>query len=198
MQGIYQMMNQIMFVYGPFQDAVVGVGRAFEVLDQVSDIREDPNAIAKPSFEHSVRFRDVSMEYEPGRPVLRGVDFEVAKGEKIAIVGETGSGKTTILNLMPRLYDITGGAIEVDGIDLRQLRITSLRDLVSMVPQEPLLFSTTVRDEVCDGFVVGGGVASILCSCMCSAWEKSGTGASPSRSTWPRARTTASRFSRSL
>ena len=151
MQSLYQMMNQIMFVYGPFQDAVVGVGRAFEVLDQVSDIREAPDAIAKPSFERSVRFLDVGMEYEPGRPVLRSVDLEVRKGEKIAIVGETGSGKTTILTLIPRLYDVTGGAVEIDGGDIRRLKLNSLRDLVSMVPQEPLLFSATVRENILYG-----------------------------------------------
>jgi ATP-binding cassette subfamily B protein len=151
MQGLYQMMNQIMFVYGPFQDAVVGVGRAFEVLDQVSDIREDPNAVAKPSFERSVRFREVSMQYEPDRPVLRSIDFEVRRGEKVAIVGETGSGKTTILNLIPRLYDVSEGAVEVDGIDVRQVKLVSLRDLVSMVPQEPLLFSATVRENILYG-----------------------------------------------
>jgi ABC-type multidrug transport system fused ATPase/permease subunit len=151
MQGLYQMMNQIMFVYGPFQDAVVGVGRAFQVLDQVSDIREPPNAVEKPSFDQGVRFRTVSMQYEAERPVLRAVDFEVRKGEKVAIVGETGSGKTTILNLIPRLYDVTDGTVEIDGIDVRQLKLASLRDLVSMVPQEPLLFSATVRENILYG-----------------------------------------------
>jgi ABC-type multidrug transport system fused ATPase/permease subunit len=151
MQSIYQMMNQIMFVYGPFQDAVVGVGRAFQVLDQTSEIKEAPNAIEKPSFEGAVRFRAVEFEYDAGRPVLRGIDFEVAKGEKVAIVGETGSGKTTVLNLIPRLYDVSGGAIEIDGEDVRQLKIVSLRDLISMVPQEPLLFSATVRENILYG-----------------------------------------------
>ena len=151
MQSLYQMMNEIMFVYGPFQDAVVGVGRAFQVLDQTPDIKESPNAIAKDAFEDAVRFRDVRIEYESGRRVLRGVNFEVRKGEKVAIVGETGSGKTTILNLLPRLYDVTSGSVEIDGIDVRELKIASLRDLISMVPQEPLLFSATVRENILYG-----------------------------------------------
>jgi len=151
MQGIYQMMNQIMFVYGPFQDAVVGVGRAFQVLDESSDITEAPDAIAKPSFDEAIRFRHVRFQYEPGRPVLDEIDFVVRKGEKIAIVGETGSGKTTILNMIPRLYDTTEGAIEIDGTDVRALKISALRDLVSMVPQEPLLFSATVRENILYG-----------------------------------------------
>ena len=151
MQAIYQMMNEIMFVYGPFQDAVVGVGRAFQVLDQKSDIQEAPDAVAKPSFEEAVRFRAVRFEYEGGRPVLGDIEIEVLKGEKVAIVGETGSGKTTILNLIPRLYDVTGGSVEIDGVDVRRLRIASLRDLVSMVPQEPLLFAATVRENILYG-----------------------------------------------
>lgn len=151
MQSLYQMMNQIMFVYGPFQDAVVGVGRAFQVLDQVSDVQDAPDAVTKPAFDSSVRFRDVTMQYDRGKPILRGVDFEVRKGEQVAIVGETGSGKTTILNLIPRLYDVTEGAVEVDGIDVRKVTLASLRDLVSMVPQEPLLFSTTIRENILYG-----------------------------------------------
>ena len=151
MQALYQMMNEMMFVYGPFQDAVVGVGRAFEVLEQTSDIEESPDALSKPSFDRSLRFRDVMLEYDADRPVLRGVDFEVLAGEKVAIVGETGSGKTTVLNLIPRLYDPTSGAVEIDGIDIRKLRISDARDLVSMVPQEPLLFSATVRENILYG-----------------------------------------------
>ena len=151
MQSLYQMMNEIMFVYGPFQDAVVGVGRAFQVLDQTPDIKESPNARAKGSFDDAVRFRDVRLEYEPGRPVLRGLNFAVRKGEKVAIVGETGSGKTTILNLLPRLYDVTSGSVQIDGIDVQELKIASLRDLISMVPQEPLLFSATVRENILYG-----------------------------------------------
>jgi subfamily B ATP-binding cassette protein MsbA len=151
MQGIYQMMNQIMFVYGPFQDAVVGVGRAFEVLDERSDITEAPDALGKPTFDEAVRFKHVRFSYESRRPVLDEIDFVVRKGEKIAIVGETGSGKTTILNLMPRLYDATEGAVEIDGQDVRSLKVVALRDLVSMVPQEPLLFSATVRENILYG-----------------------------------------------
>ncbi|MEX2159388.1 MAG: ABC transporter ATP-binding protein [Dehalococcoidia bacterium] len=151
MQAIYQMMNEIMFVYGPFQDAVVGVGRAFQVLDQEPDIREAPGAVDKPAFADAVRFRNVHFEYDSGRAVLDDIDIVVRKGEKVAIVGETGSGKTTILNLIPRLYDVTNGAVEIDGVDVRELRIASLRNLVSMVPQEPLLFAATVRENILYG-----------------------------------------------
>ncbi|HWO94107.1 MAG TPA: ABC transporter ATP-binding protein, partial [Dehalococcoidia bacterium] len=151
MQSLYQMMNEVMFVYGPFQDAVVGVGRVFQALDQVSDVEEARDAEPKPTFDQGIRLRSVWVEYAPGKPVLRGIDLEVCKGEKVAIVGETGSGKTTVLNLIPRLFDVSGGAVELDGRDVRRLRIADLRDLVSMVPQEPLLFSASVRENILYG-----------------------------------------------
>lgn len=151
MSSLYNMMNQIMFVYGPFQDAVVGVGRAFQVLDEIPEIQEAPDAVDKRDFKTSARFRDVTFSYDPDRPVLHGLDLEIAKGEKLAIVGETGSGKTTILSLIPRLYDVTSGAVEIDGVDVRKLTITSLRNLISMVPQEPLLFSATIKDNILYG-----------------------------------------------
>jgi subfamily B ATP-binding cassette protein MsbA len=140
-----------MFVYGPFQDAVVGVGRAFAVLDEKPDIEEAPDAVAKESFDREISFLNVWHEYEPDRPVLRDVNLAVARGEKIAIVGETGSGKTTMLNLLPRLYDVTSGAIEIDGVDVRHLKIVSLRSLISMVPQEPMLFSASVKENILYG-----------------------------------------------
>ena len=83
--------------------------------------------------------------------MLRAIDITVMKGEKVALVGETGCGKTTLLSLIPRLYDPTEGGIELDGVDLRRLTLTSLRDLISMVPQEPLLFSATVRENILYG-----------------------------------------------
>lgn len=148
MQGVGQMMNQIMFVYGPLQDAVVGVGRAFEALDQTSDVQERPGARSKPDFGEAIRFDQVSLEYEPGHPVLRDICFEVRRGERVALVGETGSGKTSILHLVPRLFDASGGAVTIDGVDVRDLRLADLRDLVSMVPQEPLLFAATVGENI--------------------------------------------------
>jgi ABC-type multidrug transport system fused ATPase/permease subunit len=151
MQSLYQMMNEMMFVYGPFQDAVVGVGRAFEVLDEVPEITESPDAVDKGSFDGSIRFDRLTFAYEEGRVVLDGIDLEVRAGEKVAIVGETGSGKTTLMSLMPRLYEGSGGAVLLDGIDVRDIRVSSLRDLISMVPQEPLLFSATVRENILYG-----------------------------------------------
>jgi ABC-type multidrug transport system fused ATPase/permease subunit len=151
MQSLYQMMNEMMFVYGPFQDAVVGVGRAFEVLDEVPEIRESPDAVELPAFAESVSFRAITFAYEEGRIVLDRISLEVRAGEQVALVGETGSGKTTLLSLVPRLYECTSGSLLLDGVDIRDLRVASLRGLISMVPQEPLLFAATVRENILYG-----------------------------------------------
>jgi subfamily B ATP-binding cassette protein MsbA len=148
MQAIYQSMNQIMFVFGPFQDAVVGVGRAFQVLDTKPDITERPGAVELPGFVDAICFEGVQLAYDGDRVALDNVDLTVRRGEKVALVGETGAGKTSVLNLIPRLHDVTAGRVMIDGVDVRDATLTSLRHLVSMVPQEPLLFSTSIRDNI--------------------------------------------------
>ena len=148
MQAIYQLMNQIMFVFGPFQDAVVGVGRAFQVLDTKPDITEKEGAVELAPFSREILFDGVGLTYEGDRPGLVCIDLLVCKGEKVALVGETGSGKTSVLNLIPRLHDVTAGRLAIDGVDVRDVTLTSLRRQVSMVPQEPLLFSTSIRDNI--------------------------------------------------
>ena len=132
------------------QDSVVGVGRAFAVLDTVPSIVDRPDALPIDAFETGISLCGVGLTYDRD-PVLRGVDIEVAKGSTVALVGETGSGKSSILNLIPRLYDVTEGAVLIDGVDVRDLKLASLRDLVSVVPQEPLLFSGTIRENILYG-----------------------------------------------
>ena len=151
MQAIYQSMNQIMFVFGPFQDAVVGVGRTFQVLDTPADITESEDAVDVDGFSREIRLEGVRLDHEDGRVALDGVDLVIRRGEKVALVGETGAGKTSVLHLIPRLHDVTGGRVTIDGQDVKDLTLISLRRLVSMVPQEPLLFSTTIRDNILYG-----------------------------------------------
>ena len=148
MQAIYQLMNQVMFVFGPFQDAVVGVGRAFQVLDTEPDITERPGATALAPFERELRLDSASLVHDGGQVALDGVDIVVRCGEKVALVGETGSGKTSVLNLLPRLYDVTAGRVTVDDVDVRDVTLASLRRQVSVVSQEPLLFSASIRDNI--------------------------------------------------
>ncbi len=148
MQAIYQLMNQVMFVFGPFQDAVVGVGRAFQVLDTAPDITERPGAVDLAPFHQELRLEAAALIHEGGSVALDGVDIMVRHGEKVALVGETGSGKTSVLNLLPRLYDVTAGRVTVDGVDVRDVTLTSLRRQISVVSQEPLLFAAAISDNI--------------------------------------------------
>ncbi len=130
------------------QDMGVGLGRAFFLLDQEPEVRDRPGAVAMPSVERGVHFRDVDFAYRPGVPVLRGVDFEARPGTVTAVVGVSGAGKSTLMRLLVRLYEVDAGAIEIDGVDIRDIRVQSLRDGIGIVLQENALFPTTVADNV--------------------------------------------------
>ncbi|MEM9565854.1 MAG: ABC transporter ATP-binding protein [Actinomycetota bacterium] len=153
MQRIYEVLQQNMNLFGLLQDSVVGVGRAFQILDTPPAITDRPGAVVLGRDRHpGITLVDVGLTYEPeAGPVLRGVDLHVGPGEQVALVGATGSGKTSILNLVPRLYEATTGSVTVGGLDVRDLTLTSLRDQIALVPQEPLLFSTTVRENILYG-----------------------------------------------
>jgi len=128
-------------------DAEPSAERYFEVLDSPIEIRDADDAIPIGRVRHGVRFDDVTFSY--GRePVLHNVAFEIRVGEVVAIVGRTGAGKTTLVDLLLRFYDPTGGRIEIDGIDLRRVRRTSLLDQMAVVSQEPFLFDGTIRENI--------------------------------------------------
>ena len=147
LQRIYELLQRNLALYGMFQDAVVGAGRAFAVLDTEPDIVDAAGAQPLAGVGSGIALRDVRLTYDRDE-VLRGVNLDVPAGSTVALVGETGSGKTSVLNLVPRLYDVTGGAVTVAGVDIRDATLASLRDLVSLVPQEPLLFSTTIGENI--------------------------------------------------
>ncbi len=152
MQRIYDVLQQNMNLFGLLQDSIVGVGRAFQILDTEPAIVDHPEAVAIGAVSDGIRFDDVGLTYDPGNPaVLTGVSLHVDRGEKIALVGPTGSGKTSILNLIPRLYEASEGAVSIDGTDIRDIQLASLREQISLVPQEPLLFSTSVKENILYG-----------------------------------------------
>lgn len=126
--------------------------RVFDVLDAPLDVRDAPDAVALPPVTGRVVFDDVHFRY-PGseRDILRGVSFVAEPGQTIAILGTTGSGKSTLVNLLPRFYDVTGGAVRVDDHDVRAVTLASLRGQIGIVLQETLLFSGTVRDNIAYG-----------------------------------------------
>jgi ATP-binding cassette, subfamily B, bacterial MsbA len=122
--------------------------RVFSILRTESDIREKSNAILLPRHRESIEFRNVDFAYDPSIPILKDVSFKVKAGEMVAFVGSTGAGKSTLLDLVPRFYDVTGGAILIDGIDIRDVTLDSLRRQTGIVGQEVLLFNDTIANNI--------------------------------------------------
>ena len=141
-------INALISLWGRAQDMAVGLGRVFEILDLEPDIEDAPDARSMPPFRDAVRFRGVGFGYLPGRPVLTDIDLEARPGTITAIVGPTGSGKSTMMSLLLRLADPDAGAIEIDGNDLRTLQVDSLRSQIALATQENILFSDTVLENI--------------------------------------------------
>jgi ATP-binding cassette subfamily B protein len=127
--------------------------RIFEILDAESAVREKPGAVELDGVRGHVRFEDVSFAYDAISPVLSHVDIDAQPGQVVALMGPTGSGKTTVVNLMPRFYDVTGGRITIDGVDSRDMTLGSLRQAIGTVQQDVFLFSATIRDNITYGAV---------------------------------------------
>ena len=135
-------------LYGQVQSALGATERIFGLLDTRPEIHEQPDARPLPPIEGHVALHDVSFEYDPRQPVLHNVTLEARPGQVIALVGPSGVGKTTLVNLIPRFYDPSGGRITIDGTDIRQVTLRSLRDQIGIVPQETMLFSDTVANNI--------------------------------------------------
>jgi ABC-type multidrug transport system fused ATPase/permease subunit len=136
---------------GQSQRATASGERIFQVMDEPEEVADRPHAIELPPGPGDVRIEGVSFQYLADRAVLRDVDLDVPAGRTIALIGHTGSGKTTLTSLVPRFYDVTGGRITVDGHDVRDLTLTSLRRAVGVISQDPFLFSATVRENIAFG-----------------------------------------------
>ncbi|HEV2440733.1 MAG TPA: ABC transporter ATP-binding protein [bacterium] len=138
-------------VYSEARQAMAGLERVYELLDVPETVRDAPDAVPMPRVSGQVRFTNVSLAYEPDRFALRDITFEVQSGEHVAIVGPSGAGKTSLVNLIPRFYDPTGGTVEIDGYDLRRVKAASLRAQIGLVPQETILFAGTIADNIAYG-----------------------------------------------
>jgi ABC-type multidrug transport system fused ATPase/permease subunit len=125
--------------------------RVFEILDTQSEVRDAPDALPLPPIRGDVRFEHVSFAYAGRLPVLDDISFEAQPGQVIALIGMTGAGKSTVINLIPRFYDATAGRITIDGFDIRDVTLNSLRDQIGIVLQETMLFATTIRENIAFG-----------------------------------------------
>ncbi len=147
-QRFNQPVQQIAVLWTNIQNAIAGMERIFILLDEAPSVVEAPNAQVLSTIEGAVSFKNVFAEYKKDESVLNGINFDVAPGQTFAIVGPTGAGKTTIINLLPRFYDVTAGSVTVDGIDVRDVTAQSLRSQIGIVLQDTFLFSTTVMENI--------------------------------------------------
>ena len=147
-QRFNQPIAQISVLWTNIQSAIAGAERIFELMDEMPDIPEKVDAQPMGTIEGSVSLENVKTEYLPGEPVLKGIDLQAQPGQTIAIVGPTGAGKTTIINLIPRFWDVTGGSVRIDGVDVRDVQLNSLRQQIGIVLQDTYLFSDSVLNNI--------------------------------------------------
>ncbi|PKL41516.1 MAG: ABC transporter ATP-binding protein [Candidatus Riflebacteria bacterium HGW-Riflebacteria-1] len=144
----FQPIQDLSQMYTMMQSAIAGGERVLEMLDTRPEIYDEPAAIDMPSIAGRVELRQISFSYQPDAPVLHDVNLVIEAGQTVALVGPTGAGKTTIANLVARLYDVTAGAVIIDGLDVRLVTQRSLRRQMGLVPQDPFLFTGSIADNI--------------------------------------------------
>jgi len=144
-------LNKIGKNYSRYQQALASAERMFEILDTEPEIKESPKAIEMPRINGYIQFRNVSFSYDDKELVLKDIDLDLRPGEKIALVGRSGVGKTTLVSLIPRFYDPTSGSITIDGHNIRNVKLMSLRRQIGIVSQETFLFNGTIKDNIAYG-----------------------------------------------
>ena len=145
-------LGNLGFIISLMSQAAASATRIFEILDAKNEVESKPDALELQEVQGHVEFRHVSFRYfKSGEYVLKDVSFEAQPGQTIALLGATGSGKTTIINLLPRFYDASEGQVLIDGHDVRDVSLTSLRSHIGIVLQEPTLFTGTIRDNIAFG-----------------------------------------------
>ena len=156
--GFASFVTSLLLLYKPvktlgrnlqnLQSIFVALCRVFELFDLQPEVQDLPNAVEMQGIQKNVKFENVNFEYVKDVPVLKNINFEVAKGETVAIVGNSGGGKSTIANLIPRFYDVKSGAVKIDDVDIKNYTLDSLRQNIAMVFQDNFLFSATIRENI--------------------------------------------------
>ena len=139
------------FIWTGYQRMLAAADRVFEIIDAVPEVKDKPNAVRLPSIRGHVVFEDVSFRYDKDKMVLKNINLEAKPGETVALLGPTGSGKSTVIRLIPRFYDVTSGRILIDGYDVRDVKIRDLRRHIGIVSQETFLFNMTVKENIAFG-----------------------------------------------
>ncbi len=147
-QNFTSPLRQLANLYNSIQAALAGAERVFEIIDTAPETADTPDSLSLAALRGDVSFRDVQFAYVPDRPIIKDFSLEVAAGQTIALVGPTGAGKTTIINLLTRFYEIQGGSISVDGVDIRDLKKADLRRNLGLVLQDTFLFADTVMENI--------------------------------------------------
>src|SRR5437870_4015413 len=154
---LYDPVRRMSGINNSFQQAFGASGRIFEILSLDTEKHSGSKTLA--SFSHRIEFKDVHFAYDPEAPVLGGISFTVGRGEVLAIVGSSGAGKSTLVNLLPRFYDVTAGCILIDGTDVRDIELQSLRNKIAIVTQDVILFNDTIRGNIAYGDPTAGADA---------------------------------------
>ena len=152
--ALFSMLHPLKTVtqmYAEIKKATVSLDRIALVLNEQSKVMDAPDAVSKQSLEESIILEGVHFGYSPEKEVLKDINLSIHKGEKIAIVGSSGSGKTTLANLLNRMYDVSSGSIKIDGLDIRQIKLSELRSLFGIVTQDSILFTRSIRENIAYG-----------------------------------------------
>ncbi len=144
----WEPLNTLSNFYNSLLSAMASMERIFEIMDTPADIKDAPDAIDLPPIKGEVAFDHVVFSYEKDKPVLNDVNFTARAGQTVALVGPTGAGKSTVVNLISRFYDVTGGSVKIDGYDVRSVRLRTLREQMSVMMQDSFIFSGTIMDNI--------------------------------------------------